>query len=177
MAWIERRHLKQLSGGKEQFSYRVCWRDPKGRRRYETRPTRAAAEKYKRPIEHSQDVGAYRDPNLGKVMLDEFFRHHMETTSNLAPKTRDLYECQWRVHMESRLGQVRLNAMSKADVKSFLSGLREDGVPEMTVGAVHRLLQAVLSVAVDEGRISANPASRIRMPAPTVTGRCSSSWA
>lgn len=177
MAWIERRSLRSASGGMVQYAYRVSWRDPRGHRRHETLSTKARAERRKREIEHSQDVGAYRDPNLEKVMLDEFFRHHLETTSNLAPKTGDLYECQWRVHMEPRLGHVRLNAMSKADVKSFLSGLRDDGVPEMTVGAVHRLLRAVLSVAVDEGRISANPASRIRMPAPTVTGRCSSSWA
>ena len=166
MAWIEIRRLKAARNGKVQNSYKVNWRDPNGRRRSKSFRTAADARRFSREIERSKDIGVYRDPNLGKVTLAEFFRHHMDTSPPAARSTRDLYEMQWRVHIEPHLGSFRLNAISKADVKSFLAALRDDGVGVPTVNGVYRLLRAVLSVAVDEDRISANPASRIKLPAP-----------
>lgn len=156
MAWMQKLQRKDGS-----FSYKTYWRDPDGRVRSKTFRRRRDADAFSRGIEHEKDVGTYRDPSLGKVTLDDFWNHFIRTAGPASPSTRSLYSMQARVHLLPRLGGHRLQSISKATVRSFLADLQEAGVRPPTINAVYRLLRRVLNVAVDEGRIAVNPASRI----------------
>jgi integrase len=129
---------------------------------------RRDADAFLRSIEHQKDVGTYRDPSLGKITLAEFWEHFFRTAGPPSPSTRQLYLGQAQVHLLPRLGHYRLSAIDRATVRSFLADLQAGGTGAATVNAVYRLLRRVLSVAVDEGRIATNPASRIEN-LPTLT--------
>jgi integrase len=66
------------------------------------------------------------------------------------------------------LGSSPLNAITKRAVRSFLADLTDAGVGAATVNSTYRLLRRLLAVAVEEGRIAANPAPRIAPPKPEV---------
>jgi integrase len=156
MAWLQKLQRKDGS-----YSYKAYWRDPDGRVRSKTFRRRRDADAFSRGIEHEKDVGTYRDPSLGKMTLRDFWDHFIRTAGPSAASTRSLSEMQARVHLLPRLGGHRLQSISKATVRSFLADLHEAGVGPPTINAVYRLLRRVLNVAVDEGRIAVNPASRI----------------
>jgi integrase len=156
MAWLQKLQRKDGS-----CSYKAYWRDPDSRVRSKTFKRRRDADAFCREIEHEKDVGTYRDPSLGKVTLGDFWEHFIRTAGPASPSTRSLYEMQARVHLLPRLGGHRLQSISKPTVRSFLADLQEAGVRPPTVNAVYRLLRRVLNVAMDEGRIAVNPASRI----------------
>lgn len=91
MGWIVPRPKKD--GSK---SYRVCWRDPRGQVLSETCRRYEDARRRLREIEHSMDVGAYRDPEEGKVLFADFWEHFMRSRPPQAPSTRSLYSMQAR---------------------------------------------------------------------------------
>jgi len=115
-------------------------------------------------VEHQKDVGTYVDPNLGKVPLSAFWEHFIRTSPPPAESTRALYAMQARTYILPRLGHVPLHAITRPMVKSFLADLHEQGVKDPSINGAYRLLRRVLAVAVEEGRITQNPAARIQAP-------------
>jgi integrase len=156
MAWIQKLTRKDGSP-----SYKAYWRDPGRRVRSRTFKRRRDAQAFLRSIEHQKDVGGYIDPALGRITLGEFWEHFFRTAGPPAESTRALYEMQARVHILPRLGSHQLHAITRPAVRRFLADLQSDGVRPPTVNATYRLLRRILSVAVDEGRLPANPAARL----------------
>jgi integrase len=62
------------------------------------------------------------------------------------------------------LGSLPLRNITKPKVKELLADLQIEGVGTPSINSVHRLLRRVLAVAVEDGRIQANPASRVQAP-------------
>jgi len=122
VAWIVPE--KRKDGG---TSYKVCWRAG-GRQRSKTLKRSADAQRYKRHIEHQQDTGTYRAPNLGKVPFSKFFEHFMQTSPPDAPATRSLYAMHARLYLVPQLGVESLNSLSLPRIKAFLAELKEAGV-------------------------------------------------
>jgi integrase len=159
LGWIVRRPRKD--GG---CSHRVCWRDPSNTVKSKTFRRRRDAEAYLRSQEHSKDTGTYRDPDLGKVLLADFWDYYMRTSPPAAASTRSLYAMQARLYILPKLGNVRIGALTTPNVKEFLAELRSDGRGDATVASTYRLLRHLLNVAVRERRILENPASALQMP-------------
>ncbi len=159
MAWIQK--LKRTDGT---TSYKVYWRDPSRKIWTKTFHLRKDADKWVREVEHQKDVGTYVDPNLGKVPLSAFWEHFIRTSPPPAESTRALYAMQARRYILPHLGRAPLHAITKPMVKSFLADLHEEGVRDPSINGAYRLLRRVLSVAVEEGRITHNPAARIQAP-------------
>jgi integrase len=162
MAWIQKRPRKDGS-----FSYKLYWRDPSKRIRTETFRTRKEADRRRRSLEHQMDVGSYLDPTLGKIPLAEFWEYFIRTAGPAAESTQSLYRMQAKKYILPRLGTTPLNKISKPGVRTFLADLQDAGKGPATVKSTYRLLRRVLSVAVEEGRIPANPAARIETPKST----------
>lgn len=162
MAWIQR--LPRRDG---LVSYKVYWRDPARRVCTKTFRKRKDADRFLRDIEHKKDVGTYIDPGLGRIPLAEFWEYFIRTSAPPAESTQALYRMQARRHILPRLGGAPLGSITRPAVRSFLADLQEAGVGAPTINSTYRLLRRVLSVAVDEGRIAANPAARIEAPKPS----------
>jgi integrase len=78
--------------------------------------------------------------------------------ARLRPKTLELYRMELRVNILPRLGSRRLSSITKADVRSFEADLLRAGKGRATIVVVHRLLHRLFNFAMDEDRISRNPA-------------------
>ncbi len=160
MGWIQKLE------GPRGVRYKAGYRDPLRRPRYRTFSRRRDAEAYLTSVENAKNVGTYLDPSLGVVPLQDFWSHYWRTSKPPAESTQALYEVHARLHILPHLGARRLNSITKSDVRVWLAELREAGVGESTVNASQRLLRRVLNVAVDEGRIPANPAAKLGMKKP-----------
>jgi integrase len=157
--------IKKLDGPRG-VRYKVGYRDPNRRLRYRTFPRRRDAEAYLASVENAKHVGSYLDPSLGAVTLESFWGHFWRTSKPPAESTQALYEVHARRHIMPYLGNQKLNSLSKADVRLWIAELGESGVGAPTVNASQRLLRRVLNVAVDEGRIAANPAAKLGIKKP-----------
>ena len=71
------------------------------------------------------------------------------------PKTRDSYESLLRNHVLSRWGHVRLEQVTLADVKAWVAGLP---LSASRVKQAYQVLSMMLDLAVEDGRLSRNPA-------------------
>ena len=163
MAWIKRVDLKNGT-----FSYKACWRDPSKKIKSRTFRLKKDAQRFLIEMESKKNEGTYLDPNLGKMRLSEFWDYFIRTSgSGLAESTRALYSMQARRYILPHLGDFQLRAITKPKVKEFLADLQAAGLGTPSINSVHRLLRRVLAVAVEDGRIAVNPASRVQAPKTT----------
>jgi integrase len=163
VAWIKTYELQ--SGEKR---YRVYWRDPSGKPHGKVFRRFADARNSKRDLERSLDEGLYRDPARGRITLEELWMEFIQAPPTpLAPSTRSLYEMLARIYLLPRFGQHRLNRIQPEDVRRFIADLAEQSVGEQSIRAAYRLLRRLLTFAVDDHRIGANPASKLHAPQPS----------
>jgi integrase len=160
MAWIEERKRQHRT------AYKVYWRDPSGKVRTKTFARSADAKRYAREVEHRKDTGSYVDPAAGNITLAEAFDHMMTTATHLRPSTRELYAMHGRLYLAGgSLGDRPIRTIGKGDVRTFLAELSQTK-GAATVDAVKRLLHRILEVAVEEDRITRNPAHGVRVERP-----------
>lgn len=161
MAWTKRVTTKD-----GEPRYKVFFYDPGGSQRSKTFVKSEDARRFERTVEVDKDRGSYSDPNRGKITLRELAGGFMASRSagedGLRPSSVALYEMHLRRYIAPALGDRRLNAISKADVSEFETGLRSAGTGAPTVEAVHRLLHALFAYAIEDERIVRNPATRTR---------------
>lgn len=131
---------------------------PDGLRRFagKTFPTRADAHAWLSTQQTSLMQGAWLDPDLGHVSLSEFGQRWIKE-HRLSPRTRDLYEGIFRLHIEPYLGRLRLDQLRPDGIRGWQAKLRDEGRSASTSAKAYRLLRAILNAAVDDGRIPRNP--------------------
>jgi integrase len=159
MAWIEKRARAHHT------AHKVYWRDPSGKVRSRTFDNAADAKRYAREVEHRKDTGSYVDPSAGNITLAEALDHMLATSTHLRPSTRELYAMHGRYLVAGSLGDRPIRSIGKGDVRTFLAELSATR-GAATVNAVKRLLHRVLEVAVEEERITRNPAHGVRVEKP-----------
>lgn len=91
----------------------------------------------------------------------------------LRPRVRDLYTIQLRLHILPALGSTRLARLITAEVRAWYANLRgPDGPGASTAAKCYRLVRSILTTAVEDGLISANPApSRALASSPPTNDR------
>lgn len=99
---------------------------------------------------------AWRDPAVGEVALGAFAPRWI-AERELAPRTRELYQSLWRLHIEPFLGDYRVIDVQPADIRAWRSGLLENGVSATTAAKAYRLLRAIFGTAVDDLVVPRNP--------------------
>jgi integrase len=100
--------------------------------------------------------GDWIDPDLGRVTLSAYAQRWI-AEHRLAPRTRDLYDGLLRLHVTPFMGQVPVGGITTEAVRSWRAELLRSGRSEETTAKAYRLLRAVLSTAVDDGRLARNP--------------------
>jgi hypothetical protein len=87
----------------------------------------------------------------------------VETRTDLRRSTLDRLEGVVRLHIVPSFGPIAIGDLTRFDAEFWASKLTATQSP----GSVRKfvnVLSAGLQVAVDDGRIPANPASRLKMP-------------
>ena len=144
--------------------YRVRVVDPGSGRRLSvgTFATKSEADRAYAKVVTEQDRGAWVRPSEGRTTLGEYAPTWLETrlTSRgepLRPRVRELYECQLRRHILPVLGTIPLAKLTTARVRSWHADLLANGPGASTAAKCYRLLRAILTTAVEDGLIAANP--------------------
>ena len=157
-----RRHLgaiDRLPSGR----YRLRLTDPATGRRTAagTFTTRADAERALAAAVSAQDRGTFVSAQR-TITLTDYSAEWLATrlTSNgtrLRPRVRELYEGQLRLHILPTLGRAPLTKLRTTTVRSWHSGLVDNGPGATTAAKCYRLLRAILNTAVEDGLLAVNP--------------------
>src|SRR5712692_9654689 len=78
--------------------------------------------------------------------------------SEIRPRTLEGYKQQLRLHVVPAFGRVRLRELTRPRIKALLAQKRRAGLSKNRVRLARATLSVMLSDAVDDGIILANPA-------------------
>lgn len=146
--------------------WRARYRGPDGRERSKTFRRRIDADRYLVNIDFQRARGQWVAPELGRTTLSEFWvRFKPSLELSLRPTTLDLYSGHWRKHIAPALGSCPLARITRLEIEEFVLRMNECGVGKPTIRAVLSLLHRILSAAVSNDFIAANPCARIPLPA------------
>lgn len=143
--------------------------------------TRRDAERALREAEHARDRGGLVDPS--RVTVADYLRDEWLTSREPATGGRGhrgqvslgtwaTYRSDLEAHVVPRIGQIRLQALTGADLTRLYDelersgGRRGQGLSPKTVSNVHGALHKALADAVRLGRLARNPADAVDAPRP-----------
>lgn len=157
---MARTSRRKLDSGK----YKYGFEGPDRRWHHKTYDRREAAERWLRDQLTAMDRGEWIDPRVRRTSVAEFGERWLKATSHLKPKTREGYESLLRLYVIPEFGPWRISAVTRASVRSWLSGLLADGLSPSRTRQARSVLSQVLEHAVDAGVLRANPALGVKVP-------------
>jgi integrase len=144
--------------------WRARYRDPSGREHARHFDRKVDAERWLVSMESTKHRGEWVDPAMSRITVGDWSTRWLEGQSQLKPQTRERYRNIVRVQVLPEWGQIRLSAISHADVVAWVAKLVADGYAASTVRQIHRVLSLMLDLAVRDGRLPRNPATGVRLP-------------
>ncbi|MFG6200843.1 tyrosine-type recombinase/integrase [Nonomuraea sp. JJY05] len=102
-------------------------------------------------------AGDWLNPDLGKVSFKEYGGAWIDERPGLRPKTVQLYEGLFRIHLVPTFGNCAMSEIKVAHIRKWRKQLLDNGVGAVTVAKAYRLLKAIFNTAVEDGLIKANP--------------------
>lgn len=125
--------------------------------------TKKAAELFLATVEVSKSRGAYVDPTRARVSVGDWMQIWVSTRSDLRASTLDRIEGIVRRNIVPALGPIALGDLTRLRVQEWASKLSEDQ-SAWSVRKIVNTLSGALQLAVEDGRIAANPAARLKLP-------------
>ena len=92
--------------------------------------------------------------------LSEYGRRWIEGRK-LGSRTRELYEGQFRLHIEPSLGEARVARLEPHLIREWHTEMSTGDLSDVTVAKLYRLLRSILNTAVEDELLDSNPC-RIR---------------
>lgn len=155
--------VDKMANGK----WRARWRTPDGASRSKNFTRKIDAEQFLTGTEHRKLVGEYVDPQAARITFEEYASGWLNRKrATTRPGTAATFESHLRKHITPAFGRYALSDITREGVKDF-AGTLSGKVAPTTARAVVFTLAAVLREAVDDNRISRNPAERIKVGAKT----------
>jgi integrase len=125
--------------------------------------TKKEAELFLASVEISKSRGAYVDPTLSRVTVADWMTIWFATRSDLRASTLDRVEGIIRRNIVPNLGTTALGDLNRLRVQEWASSLSATQ-SAWSVRKIVNTLSGALQLAVDDGRITANPAARLKLP-------------
>jgi integrase len=123
--------------------------------------TEKQAEQWLTIVESEIIKGSWVAPEAGEVELGEYGARWI-AERKLAPRTRELYEDHFRLHVRPYLGGLMLGAIKPQTIRTWRKRLLDAGVTEPQAVKAYCLLRAILNTAVKEDAIIRENPCRIR---------------
>jgi len=134
------------------------YRDGTGRRRWETLPTKAAAEDRLAVV-----LPASRERQLPAVDPDitqrEYSKRWLALCAGLKPRTVDGYRRKLDNHILPARGSFKVRRLHRGVIKTLLAEKQAAGLAPDTVRLIHAALRRMLTAAVEDDVIRTNPSS------------------
>ena len=136
------------------------YRDATGHRRWETYDTKREAEDaFAAVLPASRQTSRPTvDPN---VTLTEYAERWLKLCANLKPRTVAGYREKLRLHILPSLGSLKIRRLHRAQIKDLLALKRESGLAVDSVRLIYATLRTMLTAAVEDSVIPANPAAGV----------------
>ena len=142
--------------------YRVLYRKPDHRQTQKRGfTTKRDAQLFMADIELSKHRGAYVDPSKTRMTVEAWMKIWLDTRTDFRATTRSRVVGIVDKYVVPQLGQIPLGQLNRLRVQEWASKL--PGSPE-SVRKVVNVLSGALQLAVDDGRLPANPAQRLKLP-------------
>ncbi|MEU7862102.1 tyrosine-type recombinase/integrase [Nonomuraea sp. NPDC049141] len=147
--------VRKLPSGR--FQARYPGSDGVDRTASHTFATKKEAEIWLTKKEAELLAGDWLNPDLGKVSFKEYGAAWIDERPGLRPKTVQLYEGLFRIHLVPTFGNCAMSEVKVAHIRKWRKQLLDGGVGPITVAKAYRLLKAIFNTAVEDGLIKANP--------------------
>jgi integrase len=161
--------VRVLADGSERFDVR--YRLPNGASRRRSFDGITAAKAFQATTRADKARGGLVDPQRGRIHLDDYATHWIDTRGDLRPRTVELYRSLLRLHITPALGGMPLAKITPEAVRTWHRDLLKADAGAPTVAKAYRLLRAILNTAVADGRIIANPCQIAKAGAEKPTER------
>ena len=124
---------------------------------------RHEAENFALKTEHDKRAHVFIDPKAGDIL----FRTYAETWVGRhlgADSTVAAYRSVLRAHVFPAIGNKRLGAVRRDDIKSLIAVMRAKGLSASRIRAAHLVISAVFSEAVRDKKLAESPCIAIELP-------------
>jgi integrase len=141
----------------------AVWVDPTGRERSRAFAKKAEAEQYASKMEIDIARGAYIDPRKARITVAEWCATWLAGYGTRRPSTVR----QAQVHISRivpEFGPYPLGSLRPSQVREWMARLREEGLEDSYIYALHARLAQIMSDAVHDGLLAKSPCSRRTSP-------------
>jgi integrase len=125
--------------------------------------TKREATLFLASVEVSMSRGAYVDPTRSRITVGDWMDQWMAARTDLRASTLDRIEGIIRRNIKPAIGNVALADLRRMMIQEWASALSSDQ-SAASVRKIVNTLSGALQLAVDDGRIPTNPASRLKLP-------------
>jgi integrase len=142
----------------------VVWVDPNGKERNASFHRKPEAERFAATLQADMTRGSYIDPHHGRMTLAEYVEQRWKPSQHhLDVNTVETYDRHWRMRIKPRFGARQLGSLTRADMKAFVAEVKGT-VATTTLHTTFATLRTILTCAVDDELIVANPCARVKLP-------------
>lgn len=124
-------------------------------------PTKKAATNYADDLETDQRRGTWLDPTGFQTTLADWVKRWFPTL-DLDQRTLENYDSYLRCHILPRFGTTPMGTITTLDIKLWTKEAAENGYARATITGWVNLLSMILTDAVDQRLIPANPVHKRR---------------
>ena len=139
------------------------WIDPTGRERSQAFSKKSDAERHASKMETDIAQGAYVDPKKARTTVSEWCVIWLEGYA----KHRSSTVRQANVHIRrtiAEFGPYPLGSLRPSQIRTWIAGLRQEGLEDSYIYALHGRLAQIMSDAVHDGLLVKSPCSRRTSP-------------
>lgn len=122
---------------------------------------RKRARTLKAEIELGADPRAEEKARKAVLTFDEFFEQHYLPYVKPRKRSWDRDEELYRLRIKKAFGQKRLNQITRHQVQTFHTALKEEGLAAATCNHHIKLLRHAFNLAIDWEMLETNPVSRV----------------
>ena len=97
------------------------------------------------------------------ITFGEWFDRYVDQLTGVTPRTRGDYQSLHRRYL-SHLDQIPLPLLARHHITALVNDMDRKGRAPKTIKQTIHLLSSCLALAVDEGKATANPCKRVRLP-------------
>lgn len=146
-------------------AWRVQYRSPDGRSRTKQGfRTKAEAQRWADKNATTITEGAWTDPSMGKIRIEELWEMWKPSQHHLAESSMRTLVSSWDTHVKPRWGSIAISAVQTRDVQAWVDSMHADKKSGSVIHRAENLLSALADVAVRDQMIPRNPCDSVRLP-------------
>jgi len=154
--------IKQRNNGK----YLARYTAPDGRERSKTFKRKTDAQKWLSTQTADLARGEWTDPKLGRMTFAEWVEEWEKTLHHLKPTSKTQKINCVKNHLLPRFGDYPLKSITTARVKQMVTDNVAAGYAAQTIQRNVIVLQTILGAAIEDGRLSQNACTKVKVPSP-----------